>query len=160
MTENEKQDQRQYWALQTKIDKAGDRFAAAVTSIKNLINSSLDQARRFFAVAQEDGARDVLLSGSAIASANENYLLSKLTPAEAVEVFQVIGALKQGQDPPAETPLELLLLGQLIAVGHQLSSLSESPYSTESSFDLQVQADGSVNVEEFVNQDEEPLTED
>ena len=157
MTDDQKRDQRQYWSLQDKKDKAEERFAAAITSIKNLINSSLAQALRFFAVAQEDGARDVLMSGSAIASANENYLLSNLAPSEAVGVFQVIGALKAGQKPAADTPAKLLLLGQLIAIGHQLSSLPESPHSIASSFDLQVQADGSIKVEELPPEEASPL---
>ena len=154
MDTQQKLDQRQYWNLQDQKDKAEVRFAAAITSIKDLINSSKKQAESFFSVAQEDGARDILMSGSAIASANENFLISNLTPTEAVGVFQVIGALQQQEQPPADIPAKLLLLGQLIAIGHQLSSLPESPHSAKSSFDLQVQRDGSIVVEEFPLEEE------
>lgn len=149
MNDQLKADQRQYWSLQEQKDKAEARFAAAITSIKELVNSSITQARRFFGTAGEDGARDVLMSASAVASANENHLLSHLEPDEAVSVFQVIGALKAGAAPPEGTPAKLVLLGQLIAIGHQLSALPESPHSMASAFDLQIQADGSVVVEEF-----------
>ena len=141
--------ERLYATLQDRKDSAELRFATAATSIKRFVNSSYEQARAFFDVAKEDGARDVLLSGSAIASANENHLLSNLEPAEALGVVQVIEALSQGQEPPADTPQKLLLLGQLIVIGHQLSSLPDAPHDTASNFDLQIQADGSVVVEEF-----------
>lgn len=147
--------ERNYAKLQERKDTAEARFANAITSIKDLINSSLKEAEDFFSVAGEDGARDVLMSGSAIASANENHLLSRLTPEESVQVFQVIGALSSGSTLPVGTPQKLILLGQLIVIGHQLSSLSEAPHSVRSNFDLQVQPDGSVIPADLPLTDEE-----
>jgi len=154
-----RENERTYWNLQERKISAEKRFADAISSIKNFINSSLHTARQFFSVAGEDGARDVLMSGSAIASANENHLLARLEPMEAVQVFQVIGALRQGQAPPSGLPQKIVLLGQLIAIGHQLSGLEESPHDIASQFDLQIQPDGSVNVEELPEEEGEPIEE-
>lgn len=141
--------ERDYARLQDRIDREQKRFAGAVTSIKNMINSSRQSAEGFFSVAGESGCRDVLFSGSAIASANENHLISNLTPQESLGVFQVIGTLAAGGEVPPETPLKLVLLGQLIALGHQLSLLEGAPHSVDSAFDLQPQSDGSILVADF-----------
>ena len=141
-----------YWKLQERKTRAEESFAVAVTSIKNQVNGSRANAEDFFSEAKEDGTRDVLMSASAVASANENLLLSKLTPSEAVNVFAVIGALKQGQAAPEETPAKIKLLAQLIIVGYQLSALpEEGVISTDAAFELQPQPDGSVVVGDEIN---------
>mgnify|MGYP003640440719 CR=1 FL=1 len=139
-------EEREYANLQNRKDVLQARLSSGVTSIKNKVNSSRNSATNFFSVAAESGTRDLLMSAAGIISCNVNHLLSEVTPEEAVAIYTTLGVLSGGGGIPAGTEPRVGLLATLILAGYQVSSLPESPYSTASSFDLQVQGDGSVVV--------------
>ncbi|MDB4317765.1 hypothetical protein N9973_00545 [bacterium] len=142
--------ERKYARLQDRKDAAEKRFENATTSIKQTVNSSFSEATDFFEVAREAGVTNILMSASAVSSANEHRLLRNLTPDEGVAVYAALGALMQGKPVPEGTPQKIALLAQIIGLGYQLSSLpTEDLISPTSSFDLQIQPDGSVKVAEL-----------
>lgn len=140
--------ERVYSRLQDRKDNSSKRFSTAINSIKDFVNSSLETCRDFFSVASVNGARDVLMSASAISFANINESLAKLTPSESVEIYQIMGVIQAGDPLPAVSSPKITLLANFILLGYQFSELPESQNDINSGFDLQVQPDGSIIVEE------------
>ncbi len=142
-------DEQEYLRDQGQIERGGVRFINAILSIKNRINSLKAKATLYFGFAGTNGARDVLMSAASISCANENRMLAGLTPAESVSAFAAIAALAADETPDAGTSAKVLLIAQRIALGHQLSNLSDASYDIASNFDLQIQTNGSVVVDDL-----------